>query len=382
MTRVAFVVNGEPESAMGIRARSFERHLRDEFDIRIAYRTGGKAAAALRFIGSLLAERPAVTYVFDMGYSGVLSAVAYRALARNRLVIETGDAIYELARSVGLRGRIGLWLTWILERFSLWVADAIVVRGTYHKEHLAAHGIEDVTVIQDGVDVEQFRPTDGGVVRERLGLGDALTVGLVGSSVWSDRLQMCYGWELVELMRLLDGEPVRGVMIGGGSGIERLRLRAKEYAVDGKLHFVGYVPYSDLPKYLGAIDVCLSTQTDDIVGRVRTTGKLPLYLASGRYVLASDVGEASLVLAPDMLVEYDGVKDEGYPSRLALRVRKILSRREELGRADANPVIARERFDYSVLSTRLSGLLRRLTERPAKEANGQHSLIGSRDTPN
>jgi hypothetical protein len=51
------------------------------------------------------------------------------------------------------------------------------------------------------------------------------------------------------------------------------------------------------------MDICLSTQTNDVVGWVRTTGKLPLYLAAGRYVLASRVGEAARVLPEEMLVD-------------------------------------------------------------------------------
>ncbi len=380
MTRVVFVVNGEPASAMGVRAQSFARHLGDEFDVRIEYRVGGKLAAAKRFFAFLRAERPAVTYVFDMGYSGVLAAAAHRLLARNRLVIDTGDVIYELARSAGLRGRVGLRLTWLLERFSLWIADAIVVRGTFHKAHLAEEGVHDVTVVQDGVDVAEFRPTDGRRVRGELGLGDTLTVGLVGSSVWSERLQMCYGWELVELVRILHDIPVYGILVGGGSGIERLKRRAEECGVADRIRFLGHVPYEELPEYLAAMDVCLSTQTNDLVGRVRTTGKLPLYLANGRYVLASNVGEASLVLAPEMLVDYEGVKDEQYPEKLARRVAEIAREPERLARAADHTRIARERFDYLVLAARLSELLRRISGIPAGRANGRTSLVGSPDT--
>lgn len=362
MTRVAFVVNGEPASAMGVRAQSFERHLRRDFDVRIEYRVGGKGAATQRFFEFLRTEAPDVTYVFDMGYSGVLAAAAYKLFARNRLVIDTGDVIYELARSVGMRGRVGLWFTWLLERFSFRVADAMVVRGTYHKEYLAPLGVRDVTVVQDGVEVEQFRHSDGARVREELGLGDGLTVGLIGSSIWSERLRMCYGWELVELIHLLRDEPVLGVMIGGGSGIDHLKRRAREYGIEDRLRFLGFVPYDELPDYLGAIDVCLSTQTNDLVGRVRTTGKLPLYLASARYILASNVGEAALVLPPEMLVEYDGVVDESYPAKVAACVRHLLEEPDEVLRSSGAVAVVAEKFDYSALASRLADLLRRVGE--------------------
>src|SRR5439155_17871072 len=108
---------------------------------------------------------------------------------------------------------------------------------------------------------------------------------------------------------------VKGVVIGDGSGLPILRARCREYGIEDRVLFLGRLPYEELPRYLGLIDVCLSTQTNDLVGQVRTTGKLPLYLAAGRYVLASRVGEAARVLDADMLVDHDGQVDTGYPQR-------------------------------------------------------------------
>jgi glycosyltransferase involved in cell wall biosynthesis len=360
VTKVAFVVNGGPESAMGVRAASFERHLRSEFSVRTAHRTAGKVASIARLFRFLIRERPAVVYVFDMAFSGVLGAATHKLIRRTPLVIDTGDVIYELARSSGMRGWLGLALTRALEEFSLRVADVIVVRGTFHEQYLTERGVQDVVVVQDGVDTDEFQSAGGDRLRRELGIDGVLTVGLVGTSVWSERLQMCYGWELVELMRLLKDEPVKGVVIGEGSGVGRLKEQARRYGVDGDILFLGYVPYTDLPRHLAIIDICLSTQTNDLVGRVRTTGKLPLYMAVGRYILASDVGEASLVLGPDMLVEYNGVRDGDYPERLAARVRALLKHPERLRKASSNQMVAREQFDYAVLSERVATLLRRL----------------------
>src|SRR5262245_39512489 len=121
MTRVAFLVNGGVDHAMGRRARAFASRVAESCDVRVRYRSSGKVLGILSFLAFLLKVRPHVTYVFDMAYSGVIAAAAYRLIARNRLVIDTGDAIYELARSMG-RGWLGLWLTGLLERFSLSIA--------------------------------------------------------------------------------------------------------------------------------------------------------------------------------------------------------------------------------------------------------------------
>lgn len=357
MVRVAFIVNGSRESAMGQRAREMAARLSSQFEVRIAYRSKNKVASIFSFFAFLRGARPRVSYVFDMAYAGVLGAALYRLLFRNCLIIETGDAIYELAQSTGSRGRLGLWLTRWLENFSLRWADRIVVRGSLHARWLAEKGI-DAEVIQDGVDTSIFAPRDVSEIRRQHKLDTLLTIGVVGSSVWSDKLQMCYGWELVEVLRLLKDKPVAGIMIGDGSGITHLKERCQAYGIEDRIRFWGYVPFDQLPEKLNLIDVCLSTQTDNLVGQVRTTGKLPLYLASGRYVLASEVGEASLVLDREMLVKYEGVKDDRYPERLAERINALLDHPEELHRCSNNVGVARKYFDYSILSERLAHVIK------------------------
>jgi glycosyltransferase involved in cell wall biosynthesis len=351
MTTVAFIVNGGYDSAMGFRARDLAAQLA-HYDIRIAYRSPRKILSILSLFIFLTRVRPAVSYVFDISYTGVLGAGFYRIVFGNRLIIETGDAIVELVRSTGSRGKLGLWLTGLLESTALWIADRIVVRGTFHQEWMSRRGIQ-ADVIQDGVDTRRFTVDNAGELRKQYGLEGVLTVGLIGSSVWSEKLQMCYGWELVETLRLLKDKRVKGVMIGHGSGIPHLEARCREYGIEDKMVFLDYVPYEQLPQHLNLIDVCLSTQTNDLVGQVRTTGKLPLYLAAGRYILASDVGEAARVLDREMLVPYEGVKDEKYPRRLAERINNILEHPEILKRADDQITLAKEHFDYSILSERV-----------------------------
>jgi glycosyltransferase involved in cell wall biosynthesis len=340
---------------MGERARAFACRL--PYHIETAYRSNQKIRSTFAFLSFLLRKRPSITYVFDIGYSGVVAAVIYRIVFRNSLIVETGDAIVDLARSTGNRGRIGLWLTRLLELAAFRVSDRIVVRGTFHKKWLAQLGIE-ADVIQDGVDLSEFRPTDVGALRKEYDLHNVRTVGLVGSSVWSEKLQMCYGWELVEAIRLLKEKPIKGIMIGNGSGIDYLKARCAEYGIENRVVFLDYVPFEKLNPYLNLIDICLSTQTNDLVGKVRTTGKLPLYLAAGRYVLASNVGEASLVLDDEMLVDYEGVRDALYPGRLADRILSMLQCPEHTAMCGLRNVeIAKQNFDYAKLTKAVSATL-------------------------
>lgn len=353
--RIAFVVNGGPDSPMGLRAKAFAVRLQSQFAIRLFYRSASRFRSVIHLTLELLKWRPRVCYVFDMAATGVLAAAMCKAMTRSRIVIDTGDAITVIAWSLG-RGRIGRWLTAALERFSLAIANRIVVRGSYHREWLQSRGY-DAEVVPDGVDMKEFRPQSVDELRDRLAAKSQLTIGIVGSSVWSERLQQCYGWDLVEAIRILQDRAVVGLMIGDGSGIEILQSRCREYGIADRIRFVGRLPHEDLPQYINAIDVCLSTQTNDLVGQVRTTGKLPLYLACGRFVLASNVGEAARVLPAEMLVEYEGSFDRSYPNRLVDRLQDLMRRKPPIPSHLKSVELADRYFNYDALATHVANIL-------------------------
>jgi glycosyltransferase involved in cell wall biosynthesis len=367
MTTVAFIVNGDKHSAMGERASAFHSRLRNRYDISVAYRSRRKVMSVARFILFLARAKPQIVYVFDMSYSGVFAALLYKLVSGCCLIIDTGDAICELAQSMGRSG-IKLRLTRFLESVSLSMADRIVVRGTFHQRLLSEKGIQ-AELIRDGVDTNQF----AGDSRKRPEFAQALTVGVLGSSVWNEKLQWCYGLELVETLRLLKDLPVRGVMIGDGSGIARLESLCDQYGLRGRMSFPGRVPYSELPAQLRLMDVCLSTQTNDVVGQVRTTGKLPLYMAAGRYVLASEVGEARLVLNKEMLIEHEGPINTEYAQKLAHKIASLLNNPEKLARGLENVPVAKSHFDYSVLAEAMAGLFDRSVPAAAELAECRNS---------
>ena len=102
---VAFVVNGDVESAMGERARAFAKELAADFDCQVVYRQGGKAAAAWQMFGALWAIRPKICYVLDMAASGVaavsariaylhLDSFSWRGIPKGYWPVDWGRAQY------------------------------------------------------------------------------------------------------------------------------------------------------------------------------------------------------------------------------------------------------------------------------------------------
>jgi hypothetical protein len=111
------------------------------------------------------------------------------------------------------------------------------------------------------------------------------------------------------------------------------------------------------------IDVCLLTQTNDPASWVRTTGKLPAYLAAGRYVLASAVGTAADVLPETMLITYYGRWDETYPIRLAERIREIAAHPQCLAEGQTLRSRAAD-YAYPAVAARAAELIAELVNAP------------------
>ena len=174
---------------MGDRARAFAARLDEAWTSAIAYRSGGRLGSITRLARWLDAQAPDVVYVLDMALAGVLASAWHRARRRAPFVVDTGDAITALARSGGDRSAVGLAATAALERYALASADALVVRGSYHRDMLRARGI-GATFIPDGVDLTLFSPVDGTATRRAFAFGDGVVVGLVGASIWSPALNL------------------------------------------------------------------------------------------------------------------------------------------------------------------------------------------------
>jgi glycosyltransferase involved in cell wall biosynthesis len=326
------------------------------FDARVVF-TGGGARGARRATRAVLASQAPVVYLVDVGVSTTVGAVLARAL-RRRVVLDTGDVAYELARSVGGRSAASLALVRVGEQAALRASHQVVVRGRRHAELVPRPATHIPDLAPTGVG-----PEPGDPVRQALGLDDAFVVGMVGSIRRAPRLGITYGWDLVEALAWTPAR-VHGLIVGDGDGLGELQQRARTLGVLSRCHFVGRVRSAQVAAFIAAMDVGISTQSNDIVGAVRTTGKLPLYLACHRPVLASHVGEAIDLLAPlGWTVPYEGVVDPMYPRRLAEKIEGWAADPEKMAlrRGDAGE-LSRRVFDPVVLRGRLATVIEHLLQ--------------------
>ena len=303
----------------------------------------------------LYRNRISLLYVIDVGPINLLAGTLAKVLLRTRFVIDTGDLIYELAVEEGSPFPVRA-IKKVSEKLSLTLSDAIVVRGAFHKELLQKRGYRNVFCIPDGVDTSFSYLRDVTELRRDLKLQNVTTIGLMATTHWNRRSQTCNGWELVEAIALLRDLPVVGLLIGDGSGLPMLKQRAFQLKICDKMKFFGRLPYGRLPDYLSLIDVCLLTQPNNLCGWVRTTGKLPEYLALGRYIIATEVGTAATILRDKRmgrLLPYEGVQDDSYPAKLADAIRRLIYDKVQCKFSKVNVDVAKRRFDYRVLAGEL-----------------------------
>jgi glycosyltransferase involved in cell wall biosynthesis len=342
------------------RARALFGRLSDRYRCWIVCHEGGARRRVSHFLSTLRNTRPDLIYLVDPIYAAMVSTLAYTTIHRTPVILDTGDLVYELAKEVARLSAPALAVVRWAEQTALRIAHTIVVRGDFHREWLAARGRHNVVVIPDGVDLHEFYPTETRPWRTRFGIKkDELVVGGVGSLAWNYRRRTGYGWDLVEALAFLKGMSVRGLLFGDGNGLGILKARAAELGLGERMIFAGRVAQADLNDAVNALDVALVTAPDSPRSWVRTTGKLPIYLACDRYVLSTNVGTAAHVLVgTDMLLNYEGEgRDEGYPGRLAEKLRATVYLSGAIKMKGQARRLASAHFDYDMLAYRLSDLL-------------------------
>jgi glycosyltransferase involved in cell wall biosynthesis len=354
--RIAFLINGSSTSIEAVRAKGLARRLPPQNALFLA-RRATRLETWRQWDAEIRRWQPDALYVLNTGLPGVPLAMRWKARGVP-FILDTGDAIEAMAKASGIRAGWRLPAIRLLEQTAHRNAAGVVVRGTRHKELLLASGLRHVVVIRDGfASQSEVHPEMVANVRRELGLEGRFVLGVMGSLVYSPKLKICYGWDLVDALAMLSDLPVIGFVIGDGNGRDWLTKRAERAGVAYRIQFRGRIPYERVPVELRLMDVAMSTQTNNIPGRVRTTGKVPEYMAAERYILASRVGEAELLLPESMLVEYQGAVDPMYPARIAEKVRRLFSQPDLLEERRKLPEIANRLCNYDNLSAEWLGAL-------------------------
>jgi glycosyltransferase involved in cell wall biosynthesis len=261
---------------------------------------GAEFVAALRL---LRRQRFALIHAHWLLPHGLLAVMAARLCGYRPRILSTSHG----ADLYGLNGRVAHWL----KQATAARCDQITVVSRAMRDVLAAQTGAGArcAVLPMGVDTRaQFVPA--GEAR------DPRTLLFVGRLAEKKGLQVALG-----ALALLPGE-VRLRIIGGGAEEPRLRVRAAESALAGRVDFLGPKPNRELPRWFRQSSIVVFPSVVAAGGDQEGLGLVPVEaLACGCAVVASDLPAIRDVIQH----EHTGLLIRpGDPQELAAAVLRLL----------------------------------------------------------
>lgn len=127
----------------------------------------------------------------------------------------------------------------------------------------------------------------------------------------------------IEIISKSSPHKIKCMIIGTGSKVDEAKKFALKLGVYDRVIFTGYIPHSDLPQYIAAADVCVACFEDNPVTQCKSPLKVAEYLASGKAIVASNIGEIKRMIGKAGLLV-----SPGSPLELAKGILKLLEDEE------------------------------------------------------
>ena len=226
----------------------------------------------------------------------------------------------------------GLFLN-SLERFIPLLCDTVSVSSLRLKQECLRYGIGEDRIFMApvGADTQSFNPAISAVrIRERYNIADP-TVVYVGQLHGGQYAEQFIKAAKIVLNRI---KRVTFLVVGGGYRLKELKDLARSLDAEEHIIFTEAVSRQDVPLYMAAADIGVACFEDNDITRCKSPLKIAEYMASGKPIVASDVGEVKNMLGgagviteagnPEALAEgiIKLLKDEPLRKRLAFKARR------------------------------------------------------------
>lgn len=183
----------------------------------------------------------------------------------------------------------------IPERLLPVLSDTVSVSSQYLRDLTRKNGArkEDIFLIPVGADLEKFNPgIDGSEVRRRHNIRNSLVL----------YLGQLHGAQYIDLfiraanIVLHKNPQLIFMIVGGGFKEDKLKSLAGELGINDRIIFTGSVPQDKVPEYIAAADVCVAPFRETRVTCCKSPLKIAEYMACGKAIVASNVGEIRRML--------------------------------------------------------------------------------------
>lgn len=165
------------------------------------------------------------------------------------------------------------------------------------------YGISDnkSKIIPNGVDVDFFAPKD--IINEKVFEKNLLffTLGFVGYlGDWVDFTPV-----FTAASQLKATIKLKIIIVGDGPNLEKCKRMVKEFDLSDNVTFTGNISYSEIPRYIAQMDVCILPFNDSSVSQHALPLKLFEYMASKKPVISSAIEAVEKTIGKKVLYYSD-----------------------------------------------------------------------------
>ncbi len=178
----------------------------------------------------------------------------------------------------------------VLEFFIPYLADTVSVSSERLRRLCIERGIikDRIFKVSVGADLVRFNPeVSGDFIRSKYDIKDPLVI-YVGQ---------LHGAQYAELFIKAANEILKSntcvsfMIVGGGYRLPFLKDLAATMGLKKKLIFTGAVRYDEVPFYIASADVTVACFEENDITRCKSPLKIAEYMACGKAIVASNVGE-------------------------------------------------------------------------------------------
>jgi len=179
----------------------------------------------------------------------------------------------------------------IFEKLIPKIADTVSVSSDYLRSLCLKRGVlaENIFSAPVGADLQQFSRNHNslGTVKRKYNINNYLIL----------YIGQLHGGQYAELF--IKSTPLiinnrcdtTFMIVGDGYRLRELRALAKRIKVDKYFIFTGSVAHNEIPYYISDADICVACFEENEISRCKSPLKIVEYLACGKAIVASNVGE-------------------------------------------------------------------------------------------
>ena len=186
----------------------------------------------------------------------------------------------------------------LFERTLPSLVDGLSAASDAIRELAVERGFPEKYIVKTpvGADLVQFHPdNDGTLLRadSRYNIGNSPMVLYLGQLEGAAYVETFLQAALT-VKKSFPG--AKFVVVGGGILLKKLKKLAVQLNLDEEVIFTGYIPSNEVPKFVAAADVAIACLDDYPNTRCKSPLKIAEYMAAGKAIVASNVGEVSWML--------------------------------------------------------------------------------------